>query len=163
VTASTLASASGIASASTACSELWQLELGVRPFETLASLGPPADQAHEAKGYDVLMEVWEAWPEKLLGGKGYDTDSRRSRRARHRAGHSAEIEPHKTDRIRSRGLQAAQPDRGLRQSLEPVPLHRHPLRQDREGLPLHATRLWIKTVNTAQTICGQVDACVKNC
>ena len=32
-------------------------------------------QAHEVKGYDALMELFEAQPEKLLGDKGYDADA----------------------------------------------------------------------------------------
>ena len=28
-------------------------------------------QAHEVKGYDALMELFEAQPEKLLGDRGY--------------------------------------------------------------------------------------------
>ncbi len=32
-------------------------------------------QAHEVKGYDALMELFEAQPEKLLADKGYDADA----------------------------------------------------------------------------------------
>ncbi len=32
-------------------------------------------EAHEVKGYDALMELCEAQPEKLLGDKGYDADA----------------------------------------------------------------------------------------
>ena len=32
-------------------------------------------EAHEVKGYDALMELFEAQPEKLLGDKGYDANA----------------------------------------------------------------------------------------
>jgi transposase len=32
-------------------------------------------EAHEVKGYDALMELFEAQPAKLLGDRGYDTDA----------------------------------------------------------------------------------------
>ena len=32
-------------------------------------------EAHEVKGYDALMELCDARPEKLLGDKGYDADA----------------------------------------------------------------------------------------
>ena len=32
-------------------------------------------EAHEVKGYHALMELCEERPEKLLGDKGYDTDT----------------------------------------------------------------------------------------
>src|SRR5215469_8369328 len=32
-------------------------------------------EAHEVKGYEALMELWEAQPKKLLGDRGYDSNA----------------------------------------------------------------------------------------
>ena len=97
-------------------------------------------QAHEVKGYDGLMELFEAQPEKLLGDKGYDADAIRD--DLEERGIEPVIPP-KANRKEAipydrEGLQAPQPDRALRQRPQTIPTHRHTIREDREGLPLHA-------------------------
>ena len=112
-------------------------------------------QAHEVKGYDALMELFEAQPEKLLADKGYDSDAIR-------------------DDLEERGIEPVIPPKANRK--EAIPYDReaykrrnliercvNALKQFRRiatryektaraflsMLCIAAARLWIKTVNTA--------------
>jgi transposase len=112
-------------------------------------------EAHEVKGYDALMELYDINPDRLLGDKGYDSDDIR-------------------DDLAERGIEPVIPPRSNRKS---------PIEYDREAykrrnliercvnrlkqfrriatryektaraylsmLCIAAARLWIKTVNTA--------------
>jgi transposase len=112
-------------------------------------------EAHEVKGYDALMELFEAQPKKLLGDKGYDANAIR-------------------DDLEERGIEPVIPPKSNR---------KEPIEHDREAykrrnliercvnalkqcrriatryektaraflsmLGIGAARLWIKTVNTA--------------
>jgi len=66
--------------------------------------------------------------------------------------HPGEIEPHRADRMRSRGLQASQSYRALRQRPQTISTHRNALRETKRAflsmLCIGSARLWIKTVNT---------------
>ena len=112
-------------------------------------------QAHEVKGYDALMELFEAQPEKLLADKGYNSDAIR-------------------DNLEERGIEPVIPPKANRK--EAIPYDReaykrrnliercvNALKQFRRTatryektaraflsmLCIAAARLWIKTVNTA--------------
>jgi transposase len=111
-------------------------------------------EAHEVKGYDALMELCEAQPEKLLGDKGYDADAIR-------------------DDLEERGIEPVIPPKSNR--TEPIEYDReaykrrnliercvNALKQFRRiatryektaraflsMLSIGAARLWIKTINT---------------
>jgi hypothetical protein len=99
-------------------------------------------EAYDVKGYEALMELFEAQPEKLLGDKGYDTGAIRD--DLEERGIEPVIPPKssRTELIEydRAAYKAPYPDRALRQSPEATPPHR---------LCIGAARLWIKTVNTA--------------
>jgi transposase len=113
-------------------------------------------EAHEVKGYDALMELFEAQPKKLLGDKGYDANAIR-------------------DDLEERGIEPVIPPKSNRK--EPIEYDReaykrrnliercvNALKQCRRiatryektaraflsMLCIGAARLWIKTVNTAE-------------
>ena len=112
-------------------------------------------EAHEVKGYEALMELYEAQPEKLLGDRGYDTNAIR-------------------DDLKERGVEPVIPPKSNR--TKPIEYDReaykrrnliercvNALKQFRRiatryektaraylsMLSIGAARLWIKTVNTA--------------
>jgi len=112
-------------------------------------------EAHEVKGYDALMALFEAQPEKLLADKGYDANAIRGD-------------------LKERGIEPVIPPRSNRK--EPIEYDReaykhrnliercvNALKQVRRiatryektaraflsMLCIRAARLWIKTVNTA--------------
>jgi transposase len=112
-------------------------------------------EAHEVKGYDALMELYDINPDRLLGDKGYDSDDIR-------------------DDLAERGIEPVIPPRSNRKS--PIEYDRQAykrrnliercvnrLKQFRRiatryektaraylsMLCIAAARLWIKTVNTA--------------
>lgn len=112
-------------------------------------------EAHEVKGYDALMELYDINPDRLLGDKGYDSDDIR-------------------DDLAERGIEPVIPPRSNRKS--PIEYDRkaykrrnliercvNRLKQFRRiatryektaraylsMLCIAAARLWIKTVNTA--------------
>jgi transposase len=129
----------------------WRTDAEGRPL----ALDLTGGAAHEVKGYEALMELCEAQPEKLLSDKGYDSDAIR-------------------DDLEERGIEPVIPPKSNR--TEPIEYDReaykrrnliercvNALKQFRRiamryektaraflsMLCIGAVRLWIKTVNTA--------------
>ena len=111
-------------------------------------------EAHDVKGYDALMELVDAHPEKLLADKAYDTDAIR-------------------DNLEARDIEPVIPPKSNR--LEPIEYDREAYKRRNRiercvnalkrfrriatryektaraflsMLHIGAARLWIKTVNT---------------
>jgi transposase len=112
-------------------------------------------EAHDVKGYDALMELFEAQPEKLLGDKGYDANAIR-------------------DDLKARGVEPVIPPKSnrtelieydreaytrrnliercvnrLKQSRRIATRYEKTARAFLSMLCIRAARLWIQTVNTA--------------
>jgi transposase len=112
-------------------------------------------EAHEVKGYQALMKLHDVDPDKLLGDKGYDSDEIR-------------------DDLAKRGIEPVIPPRSNREELIDYDREAYKRRNLIERcvnrlklfrriatryektaraylsmLCIAATRLWIKTVNTA--------------
>lgn len=95
-------------------------------------------EAHEVKGYEALMKLFDTTPERLIGDKGYDRDKIRSDLAKR--GTEPVIPPrsNRTNRLCPKSLQAAKPHRAVRQLPQAVPANRHPLRKNCQNLSLIA-------------------------
>jgi transposase len=112
-------------------------------------------EAHEVKGYDALMELFEAQPEKLLGDKGYDADAIRDDlkergiepvippKANRKEAIQYDREAYKRRNLIERCVNA------LKQCRRIATRYEKTARAFLSMLCIGAARLWIKTVNTA--------------
>jgi transposase len=112
-------------------------------------------EAHEVKGYEVLMKLHDADPDRLLGDKGYDSDEIRDDLAKR--GIEPVIPPRSNRKAMIDYDRAAYKRRNLiercvnrlKQFRRVATRYEKAARAYLSMLCIAATRLWIKTVNTA--------------
>ena len=112
-------------------------------------------EAHEVKGYDALMELCDLHPDKLLGDKGYDSDEIRGdlaargiepvipARSNRKTSITYDREAYKRRNLIERCVNR------LKQFRRVATRYEKTARAFVSMLCIAATRLWIKTVNTA--------------
>ena len=112
-------------------------------------------EAHEIKGYEALMKLHDTDPDRLLGDKGYDSDDIRTDLAKRgiepaippRSNRKAMIdydrEAYKRRNLIERCVNQLKQFRRIATRYEKT------ARAYLSMLCIAATRLWIKTVNTA--------------
>jgi len=112
-------------------------------------------EAHEVKGYDALMELCDARPDKLIGDKGYDSDAIRNDLAERgiepvippRSNRKTPIDDDR-EAYRRRNLIERCVNR-LKQFRRIATRYEKTARAFLSMLCIAAAKLWIKTVNTA--------------
>jgi transposase len=112
-------------------------------------------EAHEVKGYEALMKLHDADPDRLLGDKGYDSDEIRDDLAKRgiepvippRSNRKAMID-YDREAYKRRNLIERCVNR-LKQFRRVATRYEKTARAYLSMLCIAATRLWIKTVNTA--------------
>jgi transposase len=112
-------------------------------------------EAHEVKGYEALMKLHDADPDRLLGDKGYDSDEIRDDLAKR--GIEPVIPPRSNRKAMIDYDRAAYKGRNLiercvnrlKQFRRVATRYEKTARAYLSMLCIAATRLWIKTVNTA--------------
>jgi len=112
-------------------------------------------EAHEVKGYDALMELYDVNPDRLLGDKGYDSDEIRDDLIKRgiepvippRSNRTAHLK-YNREAYRRRNLIERCVNR-LKQFRRIATRYEKTARAYLSMLCIAATRLWIKTVNAA--------------